>query len=228
MDEGRQSMASLPIAWIGRLFERMSLIYGTDKVQGMWRGQSIEDVQGFWSEELAGYSAEELRRGVQAMRNNPTWPPTLYEFMDLCRPPQGQMSPEAAFYEAVRATEQRKRGEMGAWSKPAHYWAMMDVSAFDVLNSTWPQIKGRWTQALESRLKDPNPQPIPEPPKQLAPPPPITDEEAGKRLRELGAKVPGSNNRRAWVGKILERKARNDPTLSDIAYRMALNSENIK
>jgi hypothetical protein len=90
-------------------------------------------------------------------------------------------------------------------------------------NLTW-QIRARWTRALEARLADPNLPAIPEIAQRLPEPPrrirtgehPVLDQIAG----EVGKA--GKSDPRAWVQKILERKARNDPTLSDYAWRMAL------
>jgi len=161
---------SLPSAWIDRLFSRLALTYG-NKFADMWRGQDVESVKQMWANEMAGFTADEIRLALETLRtSNPAWPPTLYEFMDLCRPAPPAINPEVAFCEAMRGLERRKRGEMGDWSHKAIYWAAIDVSAFDVLNLSWPQVKGRWTQAFEKRLADPNLPPIPEPPKQLTAP----------------------------------------------------------
>ena len=221
---------ALPNAWIERLFVRLASIYG-NKFADMWAGQDVVGVRQMWANELSGFSADEIRGGLDRMRfKHPSWPPSLFDFMELCRPSVKveSVNHEAAFYEAVRATEKRKQGDMGAWSTKAAYWASIDVSAFDLLNLTWPQIKGRWTKALNERLADPNLPEIPEPPKRLVAPEVPLDRNV-ERLHEMLASLTGKKkNDRAWVGKILERKARGDSTLSDIAYQMALNSENVR
>jgi hypothetical protein len=82
--KGNQS--ALPAAWVDRLFERLFMIYGTDKMQGLWRGQEMADVKACWAVELAGYNGDELRAGFAALhRDHPEWPPTLYQFADLCK-----------------------------------------------------------------------------------------------------------------------------------------------
>jgi hypothetical protein len=210
------------------LFERLAMIYGTDKMQALWRGQEFYAVKDFWAEELGSFSADELRKAFAALDKHPSWPPTLIEFKALCRPTAGSVNHEAMFYEAVRAVEKRKQGEMGSWSCKAVYWAALDVSAADVLGMTWPQIKGRWTQALDARLADPNLPVIPEPAKRL-PAPEVPIDRNLERVHEMLATLTGpKKDHRVWVQAILDRKARNDATLSDYAYRMALKSADIR
>ncbi len=112
---------------------------------------------------------------------------------------------------------------MGHWSHRAIYWAAIDVSAFDVLNLNWGQIKGRWTKALEARVADGNLPEIPEPPKAL-PQPEVVKTGQDERLDALAAKVGKGLHPRAWVKKLLERKANGDTTVSDIAYKMAIEA----
>lgn len=163
---------SLPGSWIDRLFVRLGAIYG-NKFADAWESQSIEEVKAVWADELAGYTADEIRAGLIALRQRaPTWPPTLFEFAAYCRPlARGPADPEIGFHEAVRGLDQRKRGEAGEWSHPAIYWAAQDVGPFDVLNCTWPQLRARWSAALERRLAEANLPPIPVPPPQLPAPP---------------------------------------------------------
>jgi hypothetical protein len=200
------------------------MIYGTDKMQALWRGQELSTVKEFWAEELAGYSADELRKAFAALDKHSSWPPTLIEFKALCRPTIS-VNHEAMFYEAVRAVEKRKQGEMGSWSHKAVYWAALDVSAADVLGMTWPQIKGRWTQALVARLADPNLPVIPEPAKRLPAPAYTHDRKQHVDIDEM--LEPGRDSR-AWIQAILERKARNDPSLSHYAYAQALKAVTIR
>lgn len=227
--QSKEQPSALPESWIDRLFQRFAAMYGTDKFTSMFRTQDMGEVKRTWAAELGRYSRDELALAVESIRaKHPSWPPTMLELSALCRPVPEALNPESAFYEAVRGIEQRKRGEMGNWSHRAVYHAAMDVSTFDLLNLTWPQIRARWTTALNARLADPNLPPIPEPPKQLAAPEVPIDRNV-ERLHEMLASLTGKKkDDRAWVGKILERKARNDPTLSDIAYKMALDSVNVR
>lgn len=211
------------------MFERFAATYGTEKFAALWRGQDIDGVKAFWAQELAHLTPDELRHGFETLRReHPTWPPTLYEFADLCRPAAPTLEPEITFHEAVRGVEERRNGAVGQWSSRAVYWAMVDVSPFDVSNSTWPQIRARWTRALEARAADPNLPAIPEPPRALPAPPKDgeTNAEGLARLHDLIAKAPKVGPR-AWAAKLLQREADKDPYLHPIAVEMAKDAERI-
>jgi hypothetical protein len=69
-----------------RLFDRLAMIYGLPKVREMWRDQDIAAVKRFWAQQLAGFNGEQLHFGFDQLRKtHPTWPPTLFEFADLCK-----------------------------------------------------------------------------------------------------------------------------------------------
>jgi hypothetical protein len=46
----------------------------------------------------------------------------------------------------------RELGEIGTWSHPGIYWAAVRVSAHDLKNQTYSQIKQRWEIALAAEL----------------------------------------------------------------------------
>lgn len=224
----RQSTA-LPSAWIDRLFERLGFAYGTEKFAALWRGQNIDDVKAYWASELAAFSGDELRRGLDALRRvHPSWPPTLYEFADLCRPPVDAVHPELAFHEAIRGVTARREGKPGQWSSKAVYWAAIDVSAFDLLNSTWPQMRVRWTQALEKRMADGNLPAIPEVPKALPAPEHVKDGDSPRldALRQEVGKIQRSNPL-AWADRLLQRHADGDKTVDPYALKMAQGAHSI-
>jgi len=202
-------------------------MYGTEKFASLWRTQKLADVKALWASELGKFGRAELANAVSEMMvKHPSWPPTLPEFVALCRP--AALDPEAAFHEALVGTYARRDGKFGEWSHRAIYHASVDVSAFDMLNSTWPQIKTRWTRALNARLADPNLPEIPDVPKRLPEPERIKPGDS-PIVDELVAKLTGTKrDYRGWVKKILERHAASDKTLTDYAYRMALNAENVR
>lgn len=69
------------------------MVYGTEKMNSQWRGQDLAEIKLFWASELGGYSGDELRGGFERLRKeHPEWPPTLYEFAELCR---ASVKPEA-------------------------------------------------------------------------------------------------------------------------------------
>lgn len=212
---------ALPSAWVDRLFQRLAAAYGSEKFVSLFRNQEMADVKALWAAELSGLSADELRHGLEAMRaKHPSWPPSLYEFFALCRPTSA-FDPEAAFVIAVRGLTARKEGQMGEWPNRAIYWTAMDVSAFDVLGSTWPQIRARWTDALRKRMDDPNPPQVPEPPKQLAAPTYEADADAEKRLQDMRNLVVKKDGFRSWAHAVLKRHENGDPNITPLALEMA-------
>lgn len=144
--ESSTSPQPLPTAWIERVFERLSALYGS-KFADLWRGCDIEGVKSVWAKELAGYSPDEIARGIAACRTR-DWPPTLPEFLKVCRP---ALDYERAFIEAI---EQMRKRETGGdeWSTPAVYWAAVKVGG-DLRAYPYPSIKGRWMAALDDAIE---------------------------------------------------------------------------
>jgi hypothetical protein len=195
----------LPTSWIERLFDRLSGFYGS-KFGDLWRGCDIESVKRTWAEALAGYSPDEIKHGLNACLSR-IFPPTLPEFLMLCRPP---VDFESAFCEAV---EQMRRRESGCdeWSSPAIYWAAVQIGSFDLRNATWPVIKPRWTAVLQAQLDK---REWPEiPPRLAALPAPgqstISREEAAKRVKSLGLQL-NPRGDKDWALRIQERKEKGD------------------
>ena len=75
----------LPEAWIDRLFARLSSMYGT-KLSDLWRGSDPHEVKAVWAEKLAGFydMPDCIKNALDACDDKP-WPPTLPEFIALCR-----------------------------------------------------------------------------------------------------------------------------------------------
>lgn len=121
--------SALPESWIERLFLRFSAMYGS-KFADLWRGCDLASVKALWAEELAGYAADEIKRGIDCCKTR-DWPPTLPEFLKLCRPP---VDFERSFFEAAKQIGLRDSGT-DEWSHPAIYWACRD--------STFATVPGR-------------------------------------------------------------------------------------
>jgi hypothetical protein len=131
-------------AGIEGLFEVMLAFYG-DKFAMQWSAASLPAMRAVWRDQLRGLSAAEISRGVTACRSL-RWPPTLPEFLMLCRP---ALDPETAFYEAAAQMALRERGKPDAWSHAAVYWAACEMGG-DVTRLPYPALKSRWTRALEA------------------------------------------------------------------------------
>lgn len=81
-------MAETPQRWVDRLFERFTAIFGAQKVAGMWAGAPIAVVKQTWAEQLGRLDPDMVRFGLQrCVDNGLEWPPTLPEFVALCRQP---------------------------------------------------------------------------------------------------------------------------------------------
>lgn len=191
--------------WIDRLWERFVTRYGS-KFTDMWKGIDPDNLKQAWSEELAGYTADELRRGLELCKAK-DWPPTLPEFMKLCRPP---MNYEAAYREAHLNIVKKDRGDVPEWSSKAIYWAYVQFGHFDLRNSEWTTARKRWMDMLDELIATERDKGLPEIPDQdfRALPAPgrtlINREEAEKRISELGLNIGGADDYKAWARKIIE------------------------
>ena len=79
------AVSMLPDLWVDRLFGRLEGLYGA-KFHDLWRGSDIENVKRTWAEKLGGFAdrPEALKAALDACDDKP-WPPTLPEFIGLCR-----------------------------------------------------------------------------------------------------------------------------------------------
>lgn len=146
----------IPLSWVERIFGKMVSHYGA-RFADAWRGCDMHVVKADWAEELGGYSATELRAGIDGLKTR-DWPPTLPEFLKLCRPP---INPDAAFVEAVR--EYRKRFADGTdnWSRVEIFWAAQAIGYHDLTTKPYDQVRNRWKVAIEAAKRDPIPVHLP-------------------------------------------------------------------
>lgn len=197
---------ALPLSWIDRLFERFTAMYG-NRFLDLWRDLDTQAIKRAWAEDLAGLTADEIKAGLLALRNKP-WPPTLPEFITLCRPP---IDPKADWVEACEQMRIRlqAKGE-DRWSRPQVYWAAVKIGQYDLQNLTWEQVRARWEKALEEAKADG----IPEYRAALPKPGQTTTsrEDASKRLHEIAEQTGISvadkcepNTR--WAVRLAEREA---------------------
>lgn len=180
-----ETLPALPSAWIDRIWQRFFMMYG-NKFADMWRGLEPDAVKRAWAEDLAGYSAEEIKRGIDWCKSQ-DWPPTLPAFMAACRPVMGARTEWAEACEQMRIRLEGKGADV--WSRPQVYWAAVSVGWYDLNNTAWEQIKARWENALENAKSDPIPEyraALPAPGKQS-----MSREEAESTLAKLKAMVAG-------------------------------------
>ena len=189
----------LPESWIDRLFERMSAYYGS-RFADAWRGTDASVVKRVWAEALGTYSATEIKLGVDSL-NGCKWPPTLPEFLLLCRP---EIDPKTEWIEACEQMRIRLEGKQAdRWSRTEVYWAAVKIGDYDLRSLGWDAIKTRWIAALSTARTDAIPEyhvQLPQPGQTT-----ITREEAEIRVRELGVTVGGEAkiDHRVWANRIL-------------------------
>lgn len=139
------STSRLPDGWTERLIDRLSAMYG-QKFTDQWHGVDPAYLKSVWSEELASYSADEIKTGLIGCRSK-VWPPTLPEFLMLCRP---AIDHESAFVEACNEIAKRSTNS-DKWSHPAIYWAAVKFGSD--LNVKYELVKNRWSKALAGELE---------------------------------------------------------------------------
>lgn len=153
------------------LLKFLMVVYG-QKFTDQWRGLTLGEMKAVWSIALAEFSSEEVQRGLNACMTR-VWPPTLPEFLLLCRPP---MDYEAAWLEAVQQMRAREEGK-DEWSSPAVYWAAVEFGLWEMRHSGFDRAKARWTRILDAQLArdtlpavPPRMEALPEPGKTIADP----------------------------------------------------------
>lgn len=102
---------SLPIAWIDRIFERMTLLYGRDFL-GRWEGIPIADVKADWADVLGGFFTQPSAI-AWALDNLPdSKPPTVQDFRALCRKSPTPEDVPALAAPAPKADPERVKAEL--------------------------------------------------------------------------------------------------------------------
>lgn len=213
---------ALPKKWMESIFDRMLSKWGKQFVD-KWAVIEPDKLLLDWARALGGLSELEIRRGVSKL-NDFNWPPSQPEFIKVCRP---DVNPLNAYYEALEGSRSRERGEVGTWSHPAIFWASVRVTAFELANTSYSQMKTRWEAALELELSKTEWPPI-EAPKLALPGPPkatISKEKAAelmKQIKQIGniPAGPGRDSKR-WAKVILERYAAGDKKLTPTQVKFA-------
>jgi hypothetical protein len=215
--------APLPISWIESLFKRMSWAYGS-KFADLWNGVNPVEMKNYWAERLGALSRAELATGYR-MLDSRDRPPTLPEFIKLCRP---NLDPVMAFHEALEQGSKRdlgKAGEPDVWSHPAIYWAWVKIGSFAMMHQGYEVLRPRWVAALSECTEDPDLPPVPV--KMAALPAPGKTQMPPERARELLAqlrikRVPLSvvGQQTDWARQVLAKHERGEP-VTFAALKMA-------
>lgn len=150
----------------------------------MWAGLDLQAVKEAWAEDMAGYAGEEIKTGLESCKGR-KFPPTLTEFMELCRP---AFDVDGALHAAIREMGNRRQHRPENWPSNRHFWAAASIGN-DLLLLPPRDLLHRWREAWQcaaSRADEEIPQPAPE---QRALPPigktHISQEEAAARCEQL-------------------------------------------
>lgn len=209
------------ISLIDHLYNRLNGMYPSKWAQNFKDIQAIDDWKTSWAEAFAeeGLRPDDIAEGIRNCRRMFDWPPSLTQFMNACRL---NLVPETAFHEAVRGMIERNRGNRGEWSHPAIFWAAVRVTNYELMNSSYATLKGRWENALKNVLAVGRWDPIPD--AMVALPAPDSSEAdraaARKTMAAIGASGvldPSGRDHRRWIGKVLARaKTKNAPSAAVI------------
>ena len=139
--------APVPAEFIEQLFERLAAIVGKEALERVYGGLRPEVVKAEWGEALNGYSIDELKRGLAAMRAR-RFPPALNDFVLAARP---GLDPETAWNEAERGIAAHDQHEAFAWSHPAVYWAAAKMR-LEVRGGGYRFVSKRWAGVLAAEF----------------------------------------------------------------------------
>jgi len=182
----QQLSTSKQSEWVDRLFARLGAMYG-NKFSAMWEGQSLVAVKDIWREDLAEFTPDEISHGVASCKTR-DWPPTLPEFVKMCRP---AIDYERAFLDATEQMQLRKSGK-DAWPVAALFWAANKLGG-DLERFAYRDISARWAKALDDSHEAVRSGRMPSviPPRMESLPAPgntmIDREQATKRIAQLRA-----------------------------------------
>lgn len=107
-------LSALPESWIDKIFAHMGAYYGS-LFADRWKDNNIAEVKRIWAEALASFSdnPECFKASLRSMIDECKFPPTLPEFVALCRkhyvrPPQ-QVAPPALEHQPLLRDDARRR-----------------------------------------------------------------------------------------------------------------------
>lgn len=144
---GGEDGAVLPstLANVEALFLELAAIYGA-RFADMWRNTDVAHVKRVWGRALSGFRMGEVRQGLLRCQRK-SWPPTLPEFLLLCR---AEPDYESLFVEAQLQAWRRASGE-DVWEEPAIFWAAYAFGFFELKMASWQTAKVRWPRIVDEK-----------------------------------------------------------------------------
>ena len=150
-----EPLKPLPLAWVEAIYRKLTMFWG-DAFVRKWEAIPYDELMVAWSEELAGYTPEELKRGLAACKNR-NFPVSFPEFVNLCRP---VLTPEEALAEAVAQSQMRPLGR-DKWSHPAIFWTYYALS-WEFKHLPTRDLEKRWGPEFKRIMSQGKWEPIPE------------------------------------------------------------------
>jgi hypothetical protein len=133
-------LSAARVALVEALFERLSATLGSSMLT-LYAGIPPAAVKHEWAEALAGFSIEEIKRGLAATRTN-RYAPNLPEFLHRCRP---SLDDETAWHEAALAVSGDPR--TFAWSHEAVRRASQNFN-FELRTRSYRECRARWASEM--------------------------------------------------------------------------------
>ena len=207
---------------IDHLFNRLDGMYPGQWMKNFPNPISIQN----WKDECIRVFEEEgirlpqLVEGLRACRRkHPDFPPSVPQLAAACNPPVESV---AAYHEALAGLEARAKGELGAWSHPAIFWAASGMRG-ELASQPAQFIKERWAAALKAQLARGQWEEIPPPRVLLAAPgkSPTASAAAAIELAKLGAmgimkSADSDIDHLRWARTIVEGGGKKAPTAYQI------------
>lgn len=139
-----QTSEPSPRALVDRLFVRFTAMYGTQKVMSMWSDADLDMVKDTWASAIGRYSVPSIAVAVSELLNSGReWPPTLPEFVELCR--RGALVRQQSQAPALPAPG-------GTYTTREEAAAILQrIGAADVLDSSGRGPKA-WARKILSRM----------------------------------------------------------------------------
>lgn len=124
------NLSALPDAWVDRLFARLGAMYGKHWID-LWTNVNPQEVRDTWARALARFEPGAMRRAIEHCESHLKFPPTMPEFVALCRdfrgagklaalpPPRGKLTEHVAAEIARLAEEvaEREHKDRRAWAR---------------------------------------------------------------------------------------------------------------
>lgn len=159
---------SLPEAWVDRIFDKLTLVYG-HQFLSRWDGIELTTVKADWGHELRGFAQNPGAISYGLEHLPPAKPPTVLEFRAICNSPQSPR-PEpylalprgktASDIEQDKTVERLKRVRQAMPDVGGYAWAFaLQLKDQEEPRKITPTVRAMYREALANyelrRRKEP-------------------------------------------------------------------------